>query len=84
MLLFASPRDRRAGEAEAVEMPALAAVGRAGAEAGRGGGRDGGAAGDGRLASWASVGWGGDVGVGSGWAPEWEWCDCSCGAGDGF
>ena len=27
---------------------------------------------------------GGDVGVGSGWAPEWEWCDCSCGAGDGF
>ena len=65
-------------------MPALAAVGRAGAEAGRGGGRDGGAAGDGRLASWASVGWGGDVGVGSGWAPEWEWwCDCSCGAGDG-
>ena len=25
------------------------------------------------------------VGVGSGWAPEWEWwCDCSCGAGDGF
>ena len=68
-------------------MPALAAVGRAGAEAGRGGGRDGGAAGDGRLASWASVGWGGDVGVrvGSGWAPELElWCDCSCGAGDGF
>ena len=81
----ARPQDRRAGEAEAVEMLALAAVGRAGAEAGRGGGRDGGAAGDGRLASWASVGWGGDVGVGSGWAPEWEWwCDCSCGAGDGF
>ena len=37
-------------------MPALAAVGRAGAEAGRGGGRDGGAAGDGRLASWARMG----------------------------
>ena len=18
-----------------------------------------------------------DVGVGSGWAPEWEWCDCA-------
>ena len=53
----ARPQDRRAGEAEAAEMPALAAVGRAGAEAGRGGGRDGGAAGDGRLASWASVGW---------------------------
>ena len=41
LLFFASPRDRRAGEAEAVEMPALAAVGRAGAKAGRGGGRRG-------------------------------------------
>ena len=72
-------RDHRIGGRARRRPSALAAVGRAGAEAGRGGGRDGGAAGDGRLASWASVGWGGDVGVGSGWAPEWEWwCDCSC------
>ena len=53
-LFITSPRDRRAGEAAAVEMPAVAAVERAGARARRDGGRRAGRRAR-RQASWARV-----------------------------